>query len=187
MTTPTTEPTEIRAGDLWEWRREDLTSDYPASSWTLTYRFKNAAGGFEVVATADGDHFAASVAAATSAAIASGVYAWQARVVSGLESYTIDTGETEVLPNLFAGTASAASDQRTHARRTLEAIEAVIEGRATTDQQQYSIAGRSLTRIPIAELLAFRDRYRMAVAREDQANGVPNNYGRDRYVRFARA
>jgi hypothetical protein len=186
VTTPTTEPTELRAGDLWEWRREDLTSDYPASSWTLTYRFKNAAGGFEVVAVADGDAFESSVAAATSAAIAAGVYAWQARVTKLTESYTVDTGETKVLPDLFAGTASAASDQRTHARTTLEAIEAVIEGRATTDQQEYTIGTRSLKRIPIAELLSFRDRYRMAVAREDQANGVPNNFGRDRYVRFAR-
>lgn len=187
MTTPTTEPTELRAGDLWEWRREDLTSDYPASSWTLTYRFKNAAGGFEVVAAADGDAFESSVAAATSAAIAAGVYAWQARASNGLLVHTVDTGETKVLPNLFATSASTASDQRTHARRTLEAIEAVIEGRATTDQQAYAIGTRSLTRIPLPELLAFRDRYRMAVAREDQANGVPNNFGRDRYVRFARA
>lgn len=187
MTTPTTEPTVLRAGDLWEWRREDLASDYPASSWTLTYRFKNAAGGFEVVATADGDFFESSVAAATSGAIAAGVYSWQARVVNGLESYTVDTGEVKVLPNLFAGTASAASDQRTHARKTLEAIEAVIEGRATTDQEEYTIGNRSLKRIPITDLMVFRDRYRMAVAREDQANGVPNNYGRDRYVRFARA
>lgn len=187
MTTPTTEPTELRAGDLWEWRREDLTSDYPATSWTLTYRFKNAAGGFEVTAATDGDAFAASVAAATSAAIVAGVYAWQARASNGTDIFTVETGTLKVLPNLFAGTATDASDQRTHARRTLEAIEAVIEGRATTDQQAYAIGNRSLTRIPLPELLVFRDRYRMAVAREDQANGVPNNFGRDRYVRFGRA
>lgn len=187
MTTATTEPTSARAGDLWVWRREDLSADYPASSWTLTYRFKNAAGGFEVVAAADGDYFEATVAAATSTSIAAGVYAWQARVSSGTEYYTVDTGELEVLPNLFAGLAATASDQRTHARKVLEAIEAVLEGRATTDQEEYTIGSRSLKRIPIADLLAFRDRYRMAVAREDQANGVPNNFGRDRYVRFVRA
>lgn len=187
MTTPTSELTEARAGDLWAWRREDLSSDYPASAWTLTYRFKNAAGGFEVVAVADGDYFEATVAAATTAAIAAGVYAWQARVSSGTSYYTVDSGEFKVLPNLFAGSAGTASDQRTHARKVLEAIEAVLEGRATTDQEEYTIGNRSLKRIAITDLLVFRDRYRMAVAREDQANGVPNNYGRDRHVRFARA
>lgn len=187
MTTPNTEPTELRAGDLWEWRREDLAADYPASAWALTYRFKNAAGGFEVVATADGDAFAVSVPAATSAAIADGEYYWQVRATNGAAAHTVDSGTTRVLPNLFAGTASAASDQRSHARRTLEAIQAVIEGRATTDQQQYTIGDRALTRIPIVELLAFADRYRLAVAREDQANGKPNNLGRTRFVRFGRA
>ena len=39
-TTPTVEPLQATAGATWTWRREDLTSDYPAgSSWVLTYYF----------------------------------------------------------------------------------------------------------------------------------------------------
>ena len=47
---PTTEPTSLRAGNTWQWRREDL-SDYPASTWTLTYHFRNRTSHFDVVAS----------------------------------------------------------------------------------------------------------------------------------------
>ena len=50
--------------------------------------------------------------------------------------------------------------QLEHVRRVIDAIEAVIERRATKDQKSYSIDGRSLERTPIDELLLLRDRYR---------------------------
>lgn len=177
MTIPTTEPAELRAGDTWEWRREDLAADYPASAWTLTYRFKNAAGGFEVIAAADGDAFAVTVAAATTAAYAAGTYAWAAQVVSGATKKTVDSGTFKVLPNLFAGQATAASDQRTHARKTLEAVEAVIEGRASLDQEEFQIGGRMLKRMPIADLLRFRAFYKGEVDREQAAEALANGMG----------
>ena len=48
---PTTEPTRLRAGDTWQWRREDL-SDYPATAWTLTYWFRNSTDHLDVSAAA---------------------------------------------------------------------------------------------------------------------------------------
>lgn len=172
---PTNEPRQLRAGDTWEWRREDLAADYPAPTWTLTYRFKNAAGGFEIVASASGSFFAVTHAAATTATIAAGTYDWAAQVSSGAFKYTVDSGTLEVLPNLFSGTASAASDQRTHNRKTLDAIKAVIEGRATVDQQEYTIAGRSLKRTPMADLLMllnfYETRVNAEIAEENLRNG----------------
>lgn len=65
-----------------------------------------------------------------------------------------------------------------HAQRVLAAIEAVLERRATVDQQSYGIEGRSLARMPIGDLLRFRDRYRAEVAAEraalDEADGRPS-------------
>jgi hypothetical protein len=167
MTVATIEPISVRAGDTWVWRREDLTADYPASVWTLTYRFKNSAGGFAVVAAADGDYFEATVAAATSASIAAGDYAWQARVTAGAVSHTVGTGVSSVLANLFATSATVASDQRSQARKVLEAIDAVILGRASKDQEEYAIGNRSLKRTPLAELQALRDRYAARVRAEE--------------------
>lgn len=176
---PTNEPAELRLGDTWQWRREDLASDYPASTWTLTYRFKNAAGGFEIVATADGDNFAVSVLAATTAAYASGAgdYAWAAQVSSGAVKHTVDNGVLKVLPNLFSGTASAASDQRTHSEITLAAIKAVIESRASKDQEEYSIAGRSLKRTPLADLIKLHNHYEARVNAERAAEALRNGRG----------
>lgn len=56
-----------------------------------------------------------------------------------------------------------------HAQTVLAAIEAVIERRATVDQESYSIDGRSLSRTPLAELYKFRARYMDEVAREAAA------------------
>ena len=56
------------------------------------------------------------------------------------------------------------SDRADHAEKTLKNIEAVLEGRASNDVMQYSIAGRSLSRIPITELIAWRDALRQEIA-----------------------
>ena len=50
-------------------------------------------------------------------------------------------------------------------QRTLEAIEAVIEKRASIDQERYKINNRELWRTPIPELLVMRDRYRSELRR----------------------
>ena len=62
-----------------------------------------------------------------------------------------------MVPNISTNTSI---DVQSHARKVLSAIEAVIEGRASQDQMSYSIAGRSLSRMPIDDLLTLRDRYR---------------------------
>jgi len=176
MDIPTNEPGSLRLGDTWQWRREDLASDYPASTWTLTYRFKNAAGGFEIVASADGDNFAVTVAAATTAAYASGAgtYTWAAQVVSGSTKHTVDHGTLEVLANLFAGTATAASDQRTHNQIALDAIKAVMESRASKDQAEYMIAGRKLVLTPLPDLIKLLNFYEARVAGEQAAENLRN-------------
>lgn len=182
MDIPTTEPTKLRAGDTWKWRREDLSADYPAGTWTLKYRFKNATGGFEITATADGVNFAVTVTAATSGAYAAGEYAWQAWVENGSEKYTVRTGTLDVLPDLRAGTATAALDTRSMARKLLDAVEAVLANTATLDQQAYTIHGRSLTRIPRGELLEIRSKLKAEVAGEQRAEKLRKGLGGDNRI-----
>lgn len=183
-TIPTLEPEQLRAGDTWAWSRS--LSDYPAASWTLKYRFKNAAGGFEIVASASGDNHAVSVAATTTANYAAGQYDWIAWVEGGSsEVYTVDQGSVEVLPNLRAGTATAALDVRSHARKMLDALEAWLESR-DPGVAEYEIAGRKMKYTPIAELIKLRDRYRSDVRAEEDAarvaDGLPSR--RKVLVRF---
>ena len=82
----------------------------------------------------------------------------------------VDSGTFKVVKNLAADT----SDPRTHARKVLDALEALIEGKASKDQQSYSIAGRSISRLSPGELLEWRDRYRVEVAAEARAEKIKN-------------
>ena len=181
---PTSEPAELRTGDTWKWTKS--LADYPASeSWTLKYRFKNAAGGFEITASAAGDDYSVTVAAATTAGYAAGAYSWMAWVEGGTsEKYTVDTGTCTINPDYRSGTATAAFDDRTHARVVLDAIEAVLESRASKDQEAYEIAGRSLKRTPIADLLKLRQHYKAEVASQVAAEAIANGLGTGRRIQF---
>ena len=164
---PDNEPESARAGDTWKWTRS--LSDYPAPAWTLKYRFKNAAGGFEVVGSASGSDYAITVAAATTAVYAAGTYNWIAWVEGGSsEKYTVDSGVLEVLPEYRSGGAAVALDDRSHAKTMLDRIEAWLE---TKDPAvaEYEIAGRRMKYIPIIDLIKLRDRYRGEVVREADA------------------
>jgi hypothetical protein len=181
MATPTTEPDLIVAGDTAKWLRS--LDDYPASeSWVLSYTLVSAAQRYTFSATASGADHLVTVAATTTATWVAGTYTWRAQVSKAGEVYTVGTGSLTVRPSF-----ATATDGRSHARRTLEAIEAVIEGRATSEVSYYMIGGRQLRYIEPAQLLALRDRYRAEVAREDAAQraaaGLPDR--RRVFVRFS--
>ena len=166
------------AGDRAAWKRTDLGSDYAPASYSLTYKARLESSGSTVIsitASESGDDYIIEVGASTTAAYTAGVYHWQAYITrsSDSERITIDSGTFEVLANR----SSATTDPRTHAKKVLEAIEAVIEGRASKDQAAYSIGNRSLSRTPITELLILRDRYRAEVIREERAERVANGLG----------
>lgn len=166
------EPLRARAGVTWTWERQDLTA-YPAPAWTLTYWLKQQGGSgahFSIVAAANGAYHRVTVSAATTAGYLAGDYTWVAIASAGTDSYEVDSGTLTVQPKYSE---NVALDDRSHAKKVLDAIEAVIEGRASKDQQQYTIGNRALTRMPIDELLRFRARYKAEVAAEERlANGL---------------
>lgn len=179
MDIPTNEPVSLRAGDTWKWKR--TLADYPAGTWTLKYRFKNAAGYFEIVASADGTDHSVEVSAATTAAYAAGRYTWMAWVEGGSEKYTVDTGTLEVDPDYRAST--AAYDGRSHARKMLDAIEAWLEARDPA-VAEYEIAGRRMKYIPVAELIKLRNRYITEVSAEDARDKLAKGEGLGRRIQF---
>lgn len=166
-TVPTLEPAELRVGDTWAWRREDL-SDYPASAWTLTYAFRNASAYFDVVATADGDAFAVSVAKATTAGKTAGSYDWTAFVGDGTSRIEVARGIVVLLPDM--GTA-AARDGRTWARQMLDYVEAALLSKASAaelDLVKAQLAERQF-QFDTAGMLALRDKLRAEVRAEENA------------------
>ena len=141
--------------------------DYPATDgWTLTYRLapRTAGTALSFAATALGGDYQVQVLAATTAAWAAGEYSWAAYVTKAGNRFTVDSGTITIQPD--PGVVSSL-DSRTHAQRVLEAIQAVIERRATVDQQEYTIGSRSLKKMDPKDLLYWRDRYRAEVRGEE--------------------
>lgn len=179
---PFGEPSKLTAGDTWEWRRA-LGSLYPPSDgWVLTYALRGV-GNINLTATASGSDHLIQVSAAVTADYAPGDYRWSALVTKAGERHLVGNGFLQVLPNLAAIT-DGSYEFRSPTKIALDAIEAVLQHRATLDQQAYTIGGRSLTRTPIKELLLLRDRFRAEYQVELDAEGG----GRDRnlYVQFQR-
>lgn len=159
----TIEPQSFSRGDTVQWTK--TLSDYPASLWALTYEFRGAASK-TIAATASGDDYAVTIAASATATWNVGTYWWEAYVTKTTERFCVASGTLQVGVN-FADK-DVVADHRSHAKKVLDAIEAVIENRATRDQMAYTIAGRSLQLTPLADLMTLRDRYRTEVQKEQR-------------------
>ena len=175
---PDSIPAKLVSGNRWAWTAADLTADYPTASYTLKYRLSlQTADGLVKVVTASkvSSAHVVEVASATTAQYESGDYYWQAIIVrdSDSEEVTVDSGMCYVLPNL----SDEPGDTRSHTLKVLRAIQACIEGTATKEDQSYSIAGRSLARRSIPELLELLSAYEKKWEREKdeiaKQNGRP--------------
>jgi hypothetical protein len=185
--TPTGEPIEVIAGDSWRWRVYDL-SDYPNSEgWTLKYEV---VGQDKVSITAtfqtsgdDENHWLVEVATSATKQMRAGTYKLIGRVEgSGDYAGREETVHYSTLEILQDPRLAKAGDYQTHDERTLDVIEAAIEGRLTKDMESYSIAGRSISKIPIRELLQMRGMYRAMVNQ-----GKTGRIGRPVEVHFGAA
>jgi hypothetical protein len=139
---------------------------FPAPDWSLRL-FLRGPTQIDLISAADGTAHRLAASAAVTSGWDSGVYWYSLRAQNGADVQIVEEGQITIRQDVAAiiGT----HDGRTHAERVLAAIEAVIENRATVDQQAYEINGRSLTRTPINDLLKLRATYRDEVRRERQA------------------
>lgn len=172
------EPDEVTAGDRWAWKKS--VSGYPAGDgWVLKYFFTNASANFSIEAAADGEDY---LIEHTPVSPTAGFYSWVATVSKDDNRFTVGNGTITVRPD----PAGVNVDLRSYARKVVDAIEAVIQKRASKDQENYSIDGRSLGRTPIADLLLLRDRFLKELATEKTktrlAQGRPSR--RNIRVRF---
>lgn len=167
---PQGEPLEIVAGDFIQWKREDLTTDYPSASYTLKYSARlQGTGTTEIEITGGTDHLV-QVSSSVTALYTAGTYSWQAYITrnSDSERILVASGYWDVLANSDESTA----DPRSHAEIMLNKIESLLEGKADSDVSSYSIAGRSLTKMTTEELLTWRNFYKAEVLRERQKEDI---------------
>jgi hypothetical protein len=190
---------QIIAGDTLDFTVE--VNDFPASDgWTLKYRLTprfttptQAPIDLAATTNADGERYDIEAGPATTAAWKAGAYTWARWVEKAGARQTLDeSGQLEVKADPSA--TAQGFDSRSHPRKVLEAIEAVIESRASQTQREmvaYTIGSRSQTldaQESKAALLELHSKYKWLVANEDArekiAAGLPNprNVG----IRFGR-
>lgn len=181
MDTPTTEPRELTAGDTWAWLK--TLGDYPATSWTLTYKLASREHELTITCTASGSDHAANVTAANSANVKPGLYDYMGYVDDGAGTrYTVVRGQLTVKAN--PASVGAGHDPRSFNKRMVDAIEATMENRATPGQRemvQYALADRSVTfdtQDTRERLVSLLNQFKWQVAnerdRERLARGLPN-------------
>ena len=155
------EPEQVVVGDYIQWTRSDLSGDYPNDSYTATYVARITGGGnteIQLTGTAYNGNYLFTVDSETSADFVAGYYHWQLEIVRNSDGnrVVVDTGAFDAVVDLDVG----GTDPRTHAEIMLNKIESILENRADSDVSDYSIGNRSLTKIPLKELMMWRDRYR---------------------------
>ena len=183
-TTPTGPPRQVVAGDSWRWKVADL-SDYPQSEgWALKYELAGVSTTLSITPVwqtsgDDASSWLATVTTTETAALDAGTYTLISRVEGSGDydgyDYTVDveTGEqirsgynhwlVTVTPDPRT---AGAGDFQSHEERTLAVLTAAIEGRLTRDMESYSIAGRSISKIPVRDLTSLRSQYTWLVMQQ---------------------
>lgn len=173
MKKKTDEPASFIAGESVEWTK-NLPGYLPKDGWDLFYAFRNFGAHFDIAAIKKEDHYLIRMNSEQSAVLKPANYWWQATVTKGNDWHVVDAGSLEIKEHLSL---ADSYDGRSHVKKVLDALEAMILDKASRDQQSYSIAGRSLYRLSPAELLKWRDHYKAEYARELQAELLSKGLG----------
>jgi len=166
-TAPNIEPQSIVIGDFAQWKRSGFASDYPESDYSMQYISRKSAGGgdheFTVTGSVSGTDWLFQIASADSASFEASDHHWQLEVIRNSDSSRIvlERGRWKIIQDL-----DNTGDPRTHAEIMVTKLESLLEGRADSDVDSYSIAGRSLSKLSFEDLIKARDYYRGRVRRE---------------------
>jgi hypothetical protein len=154
-------PASIRAG---------LTTEvtYPDSGYSVVKMTANASGTVinltATVPTSGAGHLFTFPAAT---AYTAGTYQYAVYAEDGAAKIALEQGAFTILPALAAG------DPRTQARIILDAVNAVIQGRATANQRAVRVGDKSIDYLTFSELVQMKEYYEELVqAEQDQLDGV---------------
>ena len=181
-TIPSIEPVSARAGDTWTWTK--TLSDFPATTWTLTYTLFNSAGKISITADADGSDYSVDVAPATTANYTEGRYSWVARVTDGTDMHQVGAGQIDILQDLSK---VATYDNRTFNRKMLDALDALMLGQATAEQIHVisvSHNARTLQKDP-EKLMKLRQQFAAAVRAEEDALRVARGEKSNKFMQVS--
>lgn len=178
-TPPDSEPLKFHSGATVKWKRKDL-SDFPASTWTLYYTFVKDGTRIQVTSSQDGstENHSVSLAPATTAAYAVGVYHWVVEARDGTDVYVVDSGICEILKDFAEQTSGY--DNRSVANKMVDAYEDLFANQitnSTLEQLSYSIAGRSISKLGADQLRTEYYRWKQIYKQELDEERINNGLG----------
>jgi hypothetical protein len=144
-------PEKITAGDSIAWKK--TLADYPANDgWVLSYALTKTGEQITFNASADGADHLVELDTTDTTAWAAGQYSFQAYATKAAttERKTVDQGIIEIIANLAAE--AGGLDARPHCFIMRDALQALSEGKATTDQLSLSINNRSISMLSPSEV-----------------------------------
>jgi hypothetical protein len=154
---------QLIAGDTWDWSIS-LPDYSPADGYVLKYFFRGP-GTLDLTATTDtaGTGFKVSrIHLHRRARFRLGLTSSKWRSFLGTAKTELDRGTLEILADISAK--AAGSETRSFVKITLDAIRAVLQGRATRVEQEYMVNGRQARLMSVKELIEaegiFAARYR---------------------------
>lgn len=163
-------PSTLRAGDSWSLTAAPAA--YPGPDWVLSWVLVNAAATtpIEAVWDAEAEAHNFTLTPTLSAAYSAGRYSWYLIATNATDSLrtTLEEGVVDILPDPVTADPVAAPS---HARRMLQAIEAMLESRATAgdiDMVRAACRDRQVE-YDMAGLLKMRALYANQVAAEQAA------------------
>lgn len=178
---------ELIAGDTLDFY-DDVPEYPPADGWTLKYqlipRFTTPVQApITITASTSGSQYRVQAAAAVTATWTIGAYTW-ARWVEKAGPIRQSLGSGQLAVKQDPAAAAQGYDSRSHARKMLDAIEAILEGRSSSTQREmvaYTIGSRSMEfdkEDSRAQLVQLHSTYKWLVANEDArerlASGLSN-------------
>lgn len=168
---PTIEPQEMFVGDSLQWDKD--LEDYPAGTWTLSYRILPQSGTTGVqtlVATASGTTHQIRKTSSDTGAYTAGTFWMVGYVTTATNRFEIYSGPLTIRENPATATSY---DGRTYLQRVLDLLEASIEANeAPRTVIRYSFGGVTSEVRTLEEALKAREQIKAAIAAEAaQASG----------------
>lgn len=173
---------ELIAGDAWNWTI--TLCDYSPTLYTLKYFFRGAQKlDLAAVASAEGSSYVITANSAQTSTLDAGTYAWQMCVFDASGNRTeLVRGTVEVVADIFA--MAEGTDGRSWVKTALDAVQAVLENRASRVESEYQINGRMLRLMDPDKLLDLEARLRNRYDAELRESGQRKRNSNQVLVRF---
>jgi len=181
---PTREPIRIMVGQTVKFRK--YYADYDPASWTLKYHLATTDKKLTITGSDNGDGYHLIHATPNeSSAFTPGLWFFQAVVTDGTDEHLVGEGRVDVIPSLEA--AVQGYDSRSHVKRVLDALEAMLENKASDDMLSMSIAtptgNRSLSSLSPGEVVQWYKTYLAMYQRELRDERLAQGMGNPRIIK----